>query len=157
VTRRLTSDQYWEDRPARATYLGLGAGWLIVVAIIILGGLIALALWAFGVFTSPVAGRANAFKQQQSAGNRIFAQQHFETLYGDIKAADKKLTQAQADVKANPGDRYYQTNYDGLVNLCNDDVAAYNQDASKYLLKDFRTADLPQQITGSDPTTDCQP
>lgn len=157
MARRLTNDTYWDEHPARATALGIGAGWLIVIALIVLGVITTLALWAGGVLFAPVAGRANAYQQQQSGNNRIFAQQHFEQLYADIQAADRKIGPAEAAVQANPGSSYYQTNLDGLENICIDDVQQYNQDAHKYLLKDFRTADLPPQIDNSDPSTDCQP
>lgn len=157
MTKRLTNETYWENHPVRATIFGVGAVWAVVIVIIILGLLTSLGLWVGGVIFSPIQGRGEAYKQQQSANNRIFAQQHFETLYGDIKAADAKLTTAQNSVKANPGNSYYQTNFDGLQNLCIDDVTQYNQDAHKYLLKEFLTADLPYQINPADPTTDCQP
>jgi hypothetical protein len=154
---RTSDPDYWEAHPGRASFMGVSWAAALVIFILLVGAAVSLVVFVLNTGTASVRGRANAYQQQQSANNRVFAQQHFETLYGDVKAADRKLAQAKADVAAHPGDRYYQTNYDGLVNLCDDDVAQYNQDAAKYLLKDFRTADLPSHIDSTDPTTDCQP
>lgn len=154
--RRLTSEDYWDEHPGRATFLGVSWVTALVIFILLVCAVISLLVFVFNVGTADVRGRANAYQQQRSASNRIFAQQHFEQLYGDIKASDLKLDQAYADKKANPGSGYYATNYDGLVNVCLDDVIQYNQDAHKYLLKDFRTADLPFQIDPNDPATDCK-
>lgn len=153
---RLGDDEYLTDHPVRSGLLGVGYGWLVGLVVIAVVGITTLGLWAGGVLFSPEKGRAQAFEQQQSATNRIFAQQHFETLYGDIKAGDAQLAVFATDEKRFPGNQTWVTDFSGTQALCLSNVAQYDQDAHKYLLKDFRTADLPAQIDPNDPTTDCK-
>lgn len=153
---RITDPNYADEHPLRYGASVIGVGWLAVVLVLALSGLIVLALWAGGVLFAPVKGRADAYKQQQSGTNRIFAQQHFETLFGDIRSSDAKLDQAFADKTQNPTNTFFATTYTGLVNVCLDQVNTYNQDAHKYLDKDFLSADLPLQV-GNTPDTDCKP
>lgn len=125
------------------------------IGLTVLMGVIGIALYGFGVFSSDAKGRGDALKQKNSATNRIFAQATFEDLFTELKATDAKLDQAKSD--ATSGDRTAQTNFTGLTNHCLDVIAQYDAEARKYLTAQFRAADLPAKIDTLDPTTDCKP
>lgn len=124
-----------------------------VVGLLVLSLSITLLGWAFGVWTAPWKGRGDAYKQQQSGDNRIFAQQQFHDLYQDFQATLAKIPIYNDQAKANPNDTAVQTNLTGLVAHCTDVAAQYNAAASKYLTKDFRDANLPPNI----PPSQCRP
>jgi hypothetical protein len=137
-----------------------GAGWRIavtVVAIVVFLGLLGVGIWAFKVATSDIKGQGDVVIKTNSAENRIYAQQKFEDRYQDILASDRKLDQADADIKADPTDRDARVRYSGLVNYCNDVVGKYNADARKITAAPFRADDLPYQIDPNDTRTDCKP
>jgi hypothetical protein len=129
---------------------------LWVIGIIAILGLIGGGIWGFKVLTSDVRGAGDVVRKTNDANNRIFAQQHFQEIYNEIKAYDQQLDQAAADKAANPGDRYYAINYSGLVKQCIDARAQYDADANKVTQARWRDPELPQQIDITDPTTDCK-
>lgn len=147
---------YDSDNPTR---VARGASWRIgvwlVVAVIFVGA-VSAGVWYFHVATSDIRGRGNATRQVNSADNRLFAQGHFNDLYQDILASDRKLDQAAADTAARPDDPIAATNYTGLKAHCEDTVAAYNSAARKITQAKFRDEDLPYQIDPADPKTDCK-
>jgi len=146
----------------------------IVVAVFFLAVVLPLGLWLGGVFASPAVGKANAYKEKHSSTNWTQAQAQFEADYADVIKFDKQVTSAQDDldqwVKDNP---HWQdsgpydpsredhtnlvTDLKGARQQCQNTVADYNQRARTYTLRDFRAADLPQQIDDTDPATDCAP
>lgn len=149
----------WYDSENPST-LARGGTWRVmvwIIAVVVFVLLLSLALWGFGVFTSPLKGRGDAYKQQQSSTNRIAAQARFEDLIADIKATDAKLLTAKKAVKTDPGNQILQTNFTGLTNYCLDIVGDYNAESRKYLAKDFKAWDLPGQIDRTSPETDCKP
>ena len=129
--------------------------WIVVVVVFV--GLLSVALWAFGVFSSPIKGQGDAFKTKNSGTNRIAAQERFEDLHADILATDRKLDAAKAKAKAAPDSQVAQTEYVGLTNYCIDVVGDYNAESRKYTAQDFKSIDLPYQIDNTDPATDCKP
>lgn len=142
-----TEKWYDSDDPVR---WGWGVGrWTatIVLALALFGGLLTVAGWAFGIWTAPWAGRGNAYKQQQSSTNRIFAQQLFHDLYTDYQATVAKLPLYKQQATQGYAQ---QANYDGLVSHCLNVVGQYNSAAGKYLTKDFRDADLPITLNNAE-------
>lgn len=129
--------------------------WILIASII---GVIVVvfASWGFAVVTSGFFGSGNAIIKKNTANNRIAAQERFEQLYQDIKAADRRITQAKAASEAKPKDKTLLTNYTGTVNFCYQLVADYNANSRKYTQEDFRAIDLPYQIDSYDQTTDCK-
>jgi hypothetical protein len=141
------------DRVARS------AGWrlaLWVLAAVLFVGLVSGGIWAFKVATSDVKGSGDAQRKVNSGDNRIAAQESFEALYQQIQAYDRNLDQAAKDKTEHPGDGFYATNYSGLVKTCNDAVGQYNADARKVSRAKWLSTDLPFEIDGSDPKTDCK-
>ncbi|GAC1521696.1 MAG: hypothetical protein NVS3B1_06240 [Marmoricola sp.] len=115
----------------------------LILAIILLS-LLSIGGYALSVALSPVKGRADQFKQQQSGTNRIFAQQQFHDLYADYQATVAKLPVYSQQAKS--GDTAAMTNLTGLIAHCTDVVGQYNAASAKYLTKDFKDANLPVQL-----------
>lgn len=158
MTSGFDRNQYRQDLrdvnyAARRGGLSVLAWILIVIAV---AAAIGAAIWGIKVATSGVKGAGDVKRQTNSGTNRISAQEHFEALYGQIKAYDQQLDQAAADKKANPGDRFFATNYSGLVKQCIDARTQYNADANKVTQADWLSSDLPHQIDATDPETDCK-
>lgn len=150
--------QPWYDSDNPSTVVR-GGGWrlgVVVIVVMVFFGLIGIALWAFGVFTSDIKGKGDAIKTKNSAPNRIGAQEAFRDRYEDILAADKRIDTLAQGLKLSPDSQVAQTNYLGAVTYCQQAVAAYNADTQKYTRKDFLDADLPQRIDDLDPATDCK-
>lgn len=147
---------YDSDNPDRVTWSIAWRGGLWVLGVVAVISVISIGVWAFQVATSDVKGQGDAQRQVNSADNRLFAQGNFQDLYNEIKASDRKLDQAAADVAAHPGDSFYQTNYTGLKAHCMDAVAQYNAAARKISQAKFRDEDLPAQIDDTNPATDCK-
>lgn len=148
-----------------------GVVWACVIAFFLVV-VLPLGLYLGGVFASPAVGRANAYKDKHSASNWTQAQAGFESLYADVIKLDKQVTSAQDDldqwVKDNPkwqesgpydpvreDHTNYVTDLKGARQQCQNTVADYNARSRTYTLRDFKSADLPQQIDDQDPATDC--
>lgn len=129
---------------------------LWTVAVILFVGLISIALWAFGVFSSDLKGQGDAIKKKNSATNRIAASERFEDRYQEILQADRRID-VLADAAERDPSTVNQTNLTGQINYCLDVVGEYNADARKYTAEEFRAEDLPAQIDNLDPATDCKP
>src|SRR6478735_2178626 len=126
-----------------------------------IGGILAVAvlgfgIWGVSVLVSGPVGVGNAIKEKNSSQNWTAAQAEFEDNYAEIIAADQKVTLAYTELQADPDDKALQTNYAGTANYCLVVVADYNADARKFLKEEFRSADLPDQISPLDPQTDCK-
>lgn len=151
-------DQYRQDLrdanwAARRTGWSVGT-WIVVVVLFV--GILSAGGWAISVALSGPKGAGDVRKQTNSGTNRISAQEHFEALYGQVKAYDQQLDQAAADKKQYPDDRTYAVNYSGLVKQCIDARTQYDADANKVTQTQWRSADLPYQIDTTDPETDCK-
>lgn len=124
-----------------------------IVAVILAAGAL---VWSLNVGTSEVRGEGDALREKNSAENWVNAQREFNIRHQDILSTDRKITDAKAAWDAAPQDAVLRTNYNGLVNYCNDAVAAYNALSRSYLAEDFRDADLPATINTLNPDTDCK-
>lgn len=148
----------WYDThdPAKAAR---GASWRLAVAFFVLLAFVAAVggvIWALKVATSGVKGAGDQVRITNDGRNRVNAQEWFEGQFELIKATDRKLTLAAADKAAQPRDAFAATNYTGLVNRCQDIVAAYNAEANKVSRAAWRSLSLPAQIDNNDPATDCK-
>lgn len=132
----------FENKPASTSF---GVGLMVTIGILVIVAIAAILVFGFNVGTADVKGRGDAYRQQRSGNNRIFAQQHFE----DLKAAiDKDLANikvAKQAYKTDPN-TITATNVTGVQQICNADVADYNASARKYLERDFKASDLPNNI-----------
>jgi hypothetical protein len=146
---------YESDNPSR---VARGVSWragLWVIGIVVFFALLSAGIWALKVATSDVRGAGDQTQKVNSANNRIFAQEHFFTLYNNVLAYDQQLDQAAADKAEHPGDTYFAINYSGLVKTCIDARNQYNADANKVTQAKWRDPQLPYQIDPLDPKTDC--
>ena len=92
---------YDSDNPSR---VARGASWRVglwIIGIVIFFGLLTAGIWAIKVATSDVRGAGDQAQKVNAANNRIFAQEHFFTLYNNLLAYDQQLDQAAADKDPN--------------------------------------------------------
>lgn len=125
------------------------------VALIIAAILIIPAVFGIRVALSGIFGQGGAVINKNDAVNRVAAQERFESLFAEIKAADQRLDVLADAVKEDPS-YTNKTNLTGGRTYCLSVVADYNAEARKYSARDFRAYDLPAQIDQYDPTTDCK-
>lgn len=147
---------YESDNPSRVVR---GASWrtaLWIIGIVIFFGALSAGIWALRVATAPIKGAGDQEIIINDGRNRINAQEWFESQYGQIKAADRKLDEAAANLARDPDDDFYRTNYTGLKNRCVEMVEAYNAEARKVSREDWRSPALPSRIDNTDPATDCK-
>lgn len=128
-----------------------------ILALVALIAVIGIGVWGFKVITAEPKGKGDAVRTREGGTNRIAAQERFEELYAQVKAADQRIDVMGAAKKAAPTDVVAATNYTGAINYCIEVRAQYDAEARKYTAEQFRTADLPPQIDQLDPTTDCKP
>lgn len=148
---------YDSDNPDRVGRALTFRGVLLILLLVAVVAGISISIWAFQVGTSEIKGAGDVKRTNNSAPNRIAAQEKFEKLYADVKAADQRIdTFAQAK-QENPDDYTARVNYTGAVSFCGQVVADYNAEARKITSADWRSMDLPEQIDSSDPATDCKP
>lgn len=147
---------YESDNPSRVIRGGSWRLGLWILAGVVFVGLISAGIWAVKVATSDVRGAGDQAAKVNSANNRIFAQEHFFTLYNQLLAYDQQLDQAAKDKAEHPGDAYFATNYSGLVKVCIDARNQYNADANKVTQAKWRDPALPFQISALDSKTDCK-
>ena len=135
---------------------------LVLALILALGWGLTAALWGMRVATAGIVGAGQAHIQKESAPNRIFQQAFFETAWADIRKYDvqvKDATAAVADwdkVNAGKADNAIGTLANerarlasiatGIRQQCQTTVENYNAAARQYLARDFRAADLPEEI-----------
>jgi len=138
----------WYDNP-NADKVTRSAGvrimiWVVVFAVffVALGWL----LWGLGVIGAPIKGQGDAFKQKESASNRIVQQAEFEDLNAEYESALVKIPIAKKAAKQDPNNQTKQTEYIGLVNYCVGVAGKYNAESRKYLAADFKAIDLPAQL-----------
>lgn len=137
--------EHWmdSDNPTRIAW-GFGRWFIVILAVFaVIGGV----AWGVKVATSPVQGRGDAYRQQQSAPNRIFAQAYFQDTYNQVQATATKI--ALAEKVKTPTDEQ-TTRLDGLRAYCADLVGEYNAKSDSYLTQDFKDAELPTRLTAND-------
>lgn len=132
------TDHYYVPRTQKGVF-GNALGW--VVAIILVVALIAGVTMLVKTLTAGPSGQAGAYRQQQSATNRVFAQQTFEQESADFDGYLAKI----ATYKGALTDTQ-QTELRGLRQVCITAAQNYNADARKYLLRNFKSADLPATL-----------
>ena len=143
-----------EDRREANRWMGWGWAQVIIGIFIIL--VITGILWLGGVFTSGAKGEGEAYKQQQSADNRIKMQAEFNKRYQSILSQDKKIQIAADALAKDPDDQVKEINLTGLKNNCVSSVGEYNALVDSYLAKEWKDEDLPDKIDETDPKTDCK-
>jgi hypothetical protein len=129
-----------------------GAGWrlfVIVACALAAVGLLGAIGWGISVALSGPKGAGDVHRQNQGAQNRIYAQAHFQDLYGDIQSYKVQINQAAKDKAEHPGDSYYATTYTGLFNTCVSAVNQYNADTGKALFTDWKSVNLPDHLDAS--------
>lgn len=133
--------------PSQPRLFGMAAAW--IVASIVLIGLIVIALWAFGVFTSDVRGAGGAIKQRNSTVNRVQKQEMFEQIAADydgylvkIKVAVKAAASATTDIDK----QLRQTELVGLRQTCVDAAQQFNAESRKYTSRVWKSAGLPATL-----------
>lgn len=134
---------------------GIGAGWLLVIILGVIGVITSAIFWGIGVATSGVKGQGDAIKINNSAENWTAKQAFFEDKYQAAITADAKIALFQKAVDANPKDRTAQDNLTGITSQCMNYVAEYNAESNKFLSQDWKSADLPTKL-GLTPNTDCK-
>lgn len=131
----------------------IGLRILLILGVI---ALISVGVWGFKVTTSDTKGAGDVTRRNNSGDNRIAAQQRFEKLYADVKAADLRIDTMATAKRETPADPIARTNYTGAVNYCIQTRADYDAEARKVTSQDWRSTDLPFQIDPTDPSTDCK-
>lgn len=128
-------------------------GWIVGIIVVLL--LCGWGAYAIKVAMSPVKGAGDTIIKDQGVTNRTQAQERFRDLLAAVKAADKAIDVAAAEVAAHPKDRIAQTNLTGAMQICNTAVEQYNAEASKVLSRNWLDG-YPAEINDADPATDCK-
>ena len=123
---------------------------LVALVILVWGG------YALSVALSGPKGVGDAIKQKNSASNWTAAQAEFEDRYEQVKTLDRKIKLHRDTLDKDPDNTILQTNLTGVTSACMSAVADYNADSKKYLMEEFKSADLPYQIDDTLPATDCR-
>lgn len=145
----------WRDERRELNRVGRwGIGWWIVIVVV--GLLISGAVWGLTVALSGPRGQGDAIIEKNSAENWVAAQKEFEDRYQEILASDRRIDTAFAAKTASPDDRTVEQNFYGTVSYCQTIVGEYNALARSFLSEDFRAADLPSEISNTNPSTDCK-
>ena len=119
-----------------------------ILALLIIAPLVA---WGLSVAGAPIFGQGEAFKQKESAANRIFAQAYFQTTAKEIKATQDRINQLST---VKPRSAEQEVRYEGLRSYCAGLVGDYNARSETYTTQQFKDASLPASF---DATTDCEP
>lgn len=154
----------WEDRyddfeakPTRAAIKWTTRAWVIVTVVVALGLVLGAGIWALNVGTSDVKGQGDAEIIKNEARNRINAQEDFEKLFAELKAADQRIDVTASALKLKPGgDLKLETELLGQKHYCLGLVSEYNAKARSFSQQDFKAADLPHEIDQAAPETDCE-
>lgn len=109
---------------------------VLLVAALVAGG------WALTIALAGPSGAAQAYKQKESATNRIQKQELFVQLNADIDGYIAKIRIAKQAVAADPTS-VNKTNLIGVEQICVDTVQQYNAESLKYTSRDFKSAGLP--------------
>ena len=140
------SNWYDHNNADKVTRSGLWRFMIIVAVLAIFFALLGWLLWGIGVLGAPVKGAGDAYKQKESASNRIVQQAEFEDLKAEYDDTLAKISVARKAAKQNPDSQIKQTEYTGLVNYCVDVAGDYNAESRKYLAADFKAIDLPAEL-----------
>lgn len=156
------TDYSWRDDIREGNAAARSVGWRLLIWIVVaiaVVGVIGGVIWGVKVATSDVKGAGDATRITNDGRNRVNAQEWFHSQYAQIQAADKNLDDAAANLAkaSTPDDKaFWQTNYTGLKNRCNEMVANYNAEAQKVSRGKWLDPSLPVAIDGFDTKTDCK-
>lgn len=134
------------------TVLAVVAGFVALVAIIVVG---VMAAAGVGIFSAHV----NAFVTKENLGanvenatfnaqNRISAQQWFEQTYADIQGFQANIADAKKTYQ-DINSQYNLANLNGVEQECNTVVADYNANVQKITQADWVPSNLPTSIAYS--------
>jgi hypothetical protein len=146
----------FEYKPVRQTAKGIGWTGVLVALAVVVFGVLGIAHWGFGVFASDIKGQGDAIVTKNEAGNRIRAQEGFESRWQALLAADKNITLKAEELATKPGDVKASTELSGMKMICNDLIGEWNAAARKFTQADFKAADLPQVVDETKSETDCK-
>ena len=118
-----------------------------VLAVILLIALLWWAIWAISVATSGFKGQGDAVKINNSAENWTERQQKFEKLNAAVETNKQLVTMHAARVAADPADKTAAQMLAGVQSECIASVEAYNAESRKVLSKDWKSPDLPYELT----------
>jgi predicted lipid-binding transport protein (Tim44 family) len=130
---------------------GIGAGWLLVIILGVLGLLTGAIFWGIGVATSNAKGAGDTIIKNNSVENRTEKQEKFEKLFAKVETNKALVAQHTKTVAANPTDKQASMVLSGVQSACVASVEQYNAEARKVLSMDWKAADLPDSLT----TTGC--
>lgn len=137
----------------RDLFKGIGIGYIIVVAFLVL----IVGIWAITVAWAPWKGAGEARKIIQGDGNyRIAAYNKFyddcasaQTIQDNIGVTKQKIKQAKKSGDTAELSRQ-QTNLQAQTNQLNDLVNHYNADSHKsWTLAQFKASDLPYTLNSN--------
>lgn len=130
---------------------GIGAGWLLVIILGVLGLLAGAIFYVIGVATSDAKGKGDTIIKNNSVQNRTEKQEQFEKLFAKVETNKALVAQHTKTVAANPTDKQASMVLSGVQSACVASVEQYNAEARKVLSMDWKAADLPDSLT----TTGC--
>lgn len=138
-------DEHDNIRPGRL--------WAYIIASALAVILIALGAWGFKVLTAPAKGAGDVRIRNNTADNRIAAQNEFNKLWGDIQGYHDNIQAAAKTLQANPGDAYQQSVLTAEQQTCRTAVQQYNADTLNMTMKDWRPSADPASV---DSTQECE-
>lgn len=118
---------------------GLIAAW--TAGLVVLIGVIGIALWGFGVFTSDVKGAGDAIRQRNSAVNRVQKQEMFEQIAADYDGAVVNIRGY-----GKPATPMQETELRGLKQHCVSLAQQFNAESNKYTSRVWKSAGLPATL-----------
>jgi hypothetical protein len=159
VRVKMEKGDFREYRREGFQIMGLAAGWYLAALAFVL--VIGAVLWGLGVFTAPVVGKGEQYKQINSAPNRTFQYQRFFDLDGTIRTQVRNAAKARDELTAfnasntqRPDENFAITesrnqiraNAVGLGQLCQSNVNQYNNDAQEWTRDQFLDSKLPEHF-----------
>jgi hypothetical protein len=156
---RRSVDDWAEDLDRRPVTVGLKLLGLFIGVIVV----VCVALWGFGVISSPFKGKGDAYQEKNTSENWVAAQRAFHQEKNDYDAYLVKIAGAKDDVKtfeeAHPQlgngtpydpiaqqDGNLHTTLQAVQQQCVNVATQYNTDSQSYLTQDFKDAGLPESL-----------
>lgn len=134
------------------TFGAIGAGLLVLVAIIGLSVGVFLVGQQVRRWVAPIEGETGVTEFRESAENRIARYEHFFNLCASVQTNETRIDQFSEDLdNYEPGTRDYSrvsSNRNAAIIARADAINQYNADASKdYTGAEFRDSDLPFHLS----------